>query len=162
MFESRSAPTVAGWAGSRHESMLWCSLPEVTAETVEGWSCRNDVEAFVLREDGHVIAYGEIWVDADEREVELGHVIVDPERRSRGHGERLIDELIGQARRHYPLIALRVHSRNEAAIRCYARAGFEPAPDADAAAWNAGQPVDYMWMTRRWPIDDGRTDPERH
>jgi len=68
MFESRSAPTVAGWAGSRHESMLWCSLPEVTAETVEGWSRRNDVEAFVLREDGHVIAYGEIWVDADERE----------------------------------------------------------------------------------------------
>ncbi len=157
MFDRRSAAVVAGWAGNRDESMLWCSLPEVTADVVVEWSRRDDVEAFVLHEDGQPVGYGEIWVDPDEREVELAHLIVDPGRRGRGLGGRLIDELVGQARRHYPLIALRVHSRNEAAIRCYGRAGFERASSADEAAWNAGQPVDYVWMIRRVPVDHDGT-----
>jgi ribosomal protein S18 acetylase RimI-like enzyme len=151
LFDRRSAAVVAGWAGTPDESMLWCSLPEVTADVVDGWSQRPDVEAFVLCDDRHVVAYGEIWVDPDEREVELAHVIVDPTRRGEGLGNHLITELVGQACRHYPLIALRVHSRNDAAIRCYARAGFERAADADTAAWNVGQPVEYVWMTHHVP-----------
>ena len=152
LFDRRVASTVAGWAGTAHESMLWCSLPEVTADAVDGWSRRQDVEAFVLRETGHVVAYGEIWIDVDEREVELAHLIVDPERRGQGLGGRLIDELVRQAQRHYPVIALRVHSRNETAVRCYVRAGFERASETDTTAWNVGQPVDYVWMTRRVPL----------
>lgn len=151
LFDRRSAPLIAGWAGTTDESMLWCSLPEVTPDIVDGWSRRPDVEAFVLSEDRHAVAYGETWVDVDEREVELAHVIVDPDRRGEGLGGRLIAELVGQARRHYPLIALRVHSLNDAAIRCYARAGFERASDADTAAWNVDQPVDYVWMTHHTP-----------
>ena len=151
LFDRRSAAVIAGWAGTPDESMLWCSLPEVSPDTVDGWSRRPEVEAFVLCEDRHVVAYGEIWVDLDEREVELAHLIVDPERRGEGMGGQLIAELVGQACRHYPLIALRVHSRNDAAIRCYARAGFERASDADSAAWNVGQPVDYVWMASHIP-----------
>lgn len=149
MFDRRSASVVAGWGGTPDESMLWCSLPAVTTEVVEGWSHPADVEAFVLCDEGHVVAYGEIWVDVDEAEVEVARVIVDPDRRGQGLGSHLITELVKQARRHYPVVALRVHSSNEIAIRCYARAGFERASDADTAAWNIGQPVDYVWMTRR-------------
>jgi ribosomal protein S18 acetylase RimI-like enzyme len=151
MFDLRSAPVVASWAGTPDESMMWCSLPEVTAEVVEGWARQDHTEAFVLREHDHVVAYGEIWVDPAEREVELAHLIVDPARRREGLGVRLVAELVHQARRHYPVIALRVHSNNDVAIRCYARAGFEHAPDADTAAWNVGQPVDYVWMTAPGP-----------
>lgn len=154
LFDRRSAAVVAAWAGSPAESMMWCSLPDVTPDVVDGWSRRPDVEAFVLCEDRHVVAYGEIWVDVDEREVELAHLIVDPERRGEGLGGQLIAELVGQARRHYPLIALRVHSSNETAIRCYLRAGFERASQADTAAWNAGQPVDYVWMTYPRPATE--------
>jgi ribosomal protein S18 acetylase RimI-like enzyme len=151
MFDLRSAPVVAGWAGTPDESMLWCSLPDVTADIVEGWARRPDVEAFVLRQHELVVAYGEIWIDVDEREVELAHLIVDPDRRGEGLGGRLVAELVDQARRHYPLIAMRVHSNNAAAIRCYTRSGFELASAADTAAWNAGQPVDYVWLTH--PVD---------
>ena len=114
---------------------------------VAGWSERPDVEAFVLTEDDRVVAYGEIWIDAAEQEVELAHLIVDPRRRDEGFGGRLVAELVHQARRHYPVVALRVHSVNDVAIRCYARAGFERASPANTAAWNEGQPVDYVWMT---------------
>ena len=151
LFDRRSAPVIAGWSGTATESMLWCSLPEVTADVVESWSARADVEAFVLCAEGHAVAYGEIWIDVDEREVELAHLIVDPDRRGEGLGTQLVVELVDQARRHYPLIALRVHSNNETAIHCYARAGFVRASDADSSAWNAGQPVDYVWMTYRSP-----------
>ena len=128
--------------------MVWCSLPEVTDDTVVAWSELPDVEAVVLVEDGHVVGYGEIWVDPAENEVELAHLIVAPERRGRGLGRRLVGELVQQAWRHYPFVALRVHSRNEAAIRCYSAAGFERASASEEAAWNVDQPVDYVWMCR--------------
>lgn len=147
LFDHRSADVVAGWAGSPDESMLWCSLTDVDGDVVAGWSERPDVEAFVLCEAEHVVAYGEIWIDADEQEVELAHVIVDPRRRGEGLGGRLVADLVEQARRHYPIVALRVHSLNDTALRCYARAGFERASAADTAAWNAAQTVDFVWMT---------------
>ena len=159
LFDDRAAAVIAGWAGTPEESVMWCSLPEVTSEVVAGWSRGDDVEAFVLRAEDRIVAYGEIWIDVDEREVELAHVIVDPARRGRGLGTRLIAGLVDQALRHYPLISLRVHSGNDTAIRCYARAGFEPASEAETAAWNVGQPVDYVWMTR--PAPPARTDPGR-
>ncbi|HET7015129.1 MAG TPA: hypothetical protein VFI65_14525 [Streptosporangiaceae bacterium] len=42
---------------------------------------------------------------------------------------------------------LRVHPANAAALRCYAGAGFEPVDPAQVAAWNMGQPFDYVWLT---------------
>jgi hypothetical protein len=33
------------------------------------------------------------------------------------------------------------------ALRCYAAAGFEPAGPDQAAAWNACQPIDYVWFS---------------
>ena len=149
LFDSRAAETIAGWAGDAAASMLWCSLPAVSRETVETWASSPSVEAFVLREADRVVAYGEVWVDADEQEVELAHLIVDPSQRGSGLGTQLVVGLVEQARRHYPMVALRVHSRNDVAIRCYAAAGFERVSAAEEAEWNVAQPVDYVWMTHR-------------
>lgn len=149
LFDSRWADTVAGWAGDAEATMLWCSLPSVTSETVETWAASPSVEAYVLRDADRVVAYGEIWVDTDEQEVELAHLIVDPSRRGSGLGTHLVDGLVEHARRHYPLVALRVHSRNDTAIRCYRAAGFERVSAAEEAEWNKGQPLDYVWMTHR-------------
>lgn len=149
MFDVRSAATIAGWAGSPAESRMWCSLAEVTPEIVESWSERPATEAYVLCDGGAVVAYGEIWVDAGENEVEVAHLIVDPVARGRGMGRRLVHGLVEQAKRHYPAVAIRVHSQNEIAIRCYRAAGFERVSPTDEAAWNAGQPVSYVWMTYR-------------
>ena len=149
LFDSRWADTVAGWSGDAEASMLWCSLPLVTRETVEAWADSPSVEAFVLCETGRVVAYGEVWVDADEQEVELAHLIVDPSQRGAGFGTQLVVGLVEQARRHYPMVTLRVHSLNDVAIRCYATAGFERVSAAEETEWNKGQPVDYVWMTHR-------------
>ena len=149
LFDSRDARTVAGWSGDAAASMLWCSLPSVSAETVETWSSVPSAEAFVLRDDRRVVGYGEVWVDAEQQEVELAHLIVDPEVRGRGLGTRLVVGLVEQAKRHYPMIALRVHSRNDVAIRCYGAAGFERVSAAEETEWNVGQPVAYVWMTHR-------------
>ena len=149
MFDVRSAAVVAGWAGSPDESMMWCSLATVEPDTVSGWSERHGTEAFVLRDGDAVAAYGEIWIDADGNEVEIAHLIVDPARRGQGLGRRLVTGLVAQARRHYPVVAIRVHSRNDVAVRCYRAAGFERVSAADESAWNVGQPVEYVWMIHR-------------
>ncbi len=40
-----------------------------------------------------------------------------------------------------------VHRDNITAQRSYAAAGFEPVEPSQAAAWNAGQPVNYVWLS---------------
>jgi len=67
--------------------------------------------------------------------------------RGQGLGRRLATGLVGLARSRYPRVFLRVHPDNTAARRCYAAAGFEPVPPEQAAAWNAGQPVGYVWLS---------------
>jgi RimJ/RimL family protein N-acetyltransferase len=55
--------------------------------------------------------------------------------------------LAGLARSRYPRVFLRVHPDNLAARRCYAAAGFQPVEPDQSAAWNASQPVDYVWLS---------------
>ena len=96
-------------------------------------------------------AYGELWVDDDEAEVELARLIVDPAERRQGLGQSLATGLAELARSRYPQVFLRVHPDNIAARRCYAAAGFEPVEPDQATAWNAGQPVDYVWLSPATP-----------
>lgn len=138
---------VAGWPASAVERRLWCGQDEVTAATVTGWSAADDVLGYGLTDDGELIGYGELWLDDDEAEVELARIIVAPGRRGRGAGRFLATALARLARDHHDAVFLRVHPDNAGALRCYAGAGFVPVPAADAAAWNAVQPVPYVWLT---------------
>lgn len=151
MFDTRLADTIAGWSADPDATMMWCSLSAVTGDVVAGWSDDAHVEAYVLCDDGDPVAYGELWVDADENEVELAHVIVEPGRRGDGLGRRLVAGLVDQARRHYPVVSMRVHSQNEAAVRAYRAAGFVRASPAEERTWNEGQPTAYVWMTWHAP-----------
>ena len=117
------------------------------AGQINAWAREDGVQPFGLYRDGRLVAYGELWIDDDEAEVELARLIVDPAERGRGLGRRLATGLSGLARSRYPRVFLRVHPDNAAARRCYAAAGFEPVAPEQAAAWNAGQPVDYIWLS---------------
>lgn len=105
------------------------------------------MQPFALYRDERLVAYGELWVDDDDAEVEIARLIVDPADRNRGLGQRLASELAGLARSRYPRVFLRVHPGNLAAQRCYAAAGFQPLDPAQAVEWNARQPVDYVWLS---------------
>ncbi|WP_030761484.1 GNAT family N-acetyltransferase [Streptomyces sp. NRRL F-2664] len=153
-FSAAHAAVVAGWPTSAGEVSLWCGRQEFpfSEQTITAWQQDADVRAHVLVEDDAVVGYGELWLDADEDEVELARIIVAPDNRGRGLGRALVRGLLARAAAAgHADVFLRVHPDNAAALRCYRAAGFAPvAPDL-AEAWNAPQPVAYVWLRAATP-----------
>jgi len=144
-----SAATIASWSTSAEEAVAWVSSPTpVSPEVVAGWWQRADVTALLLHDpEGTPVAYGEVWDDEDEDEVELARLIVDPARRREGIGRRLVEVLLTLAREHERSDCfLRVVPDNTAARALYRNAGFVEVDQASMDAWNAGQPAAYVWM----------------
>jgi ribosomal protein S18 acetylase RimI-like enzyme len=147
-FDASHAGPIAAWPVDEAECMAWCSVGSVTGTDVAAWSVADDVEAWILTEDGAPVAYGEVWFDDDEREVELAHLIVVPARRDAGVGRRLVEALAARGAERYATVVMRVAPDNEPAQRCYAAAGFVRVSSAEEAEWNTGQPRAYVWMRR--------------
>lgn len=145
-FAPPDAPVVAGWAGSAAEVWQWCSRTSVSGDVVAGWAARPGVAAYGLEDDGELVAYGELWLDDEDEGVELARLVVAPARRGRGVGRTLVARLVERARQHHPAVFMRVHPDNAVALRSYAGAGFVPVSAAEAAAWNVGQPTQYVWL----------------
>ncbi|WAU83492.1 GNAT family N-acetyltransferase [Streptomyces sp. Qhu-G9] len=148
-FGTGHATTVASWPASAAEVVMWCGLRDfpVAGPTVAAWQHEPDVTAHVLVEGEQLVGYGELWFDAEEDEVELARIIVAPGARGRGLGRVLVRGLLAEAR-HSGLseVFVRVHPDNAGALRCYRGAGFGRVDAESAEAWNAGQPVDYVWL----------------
>ena len=92
------------------------------------------------------VGYGELWIDLEEEEVELARLIVAPTARGRGYGAALTESLLARAHALFDDVFLRVRPDNDRAQRLYERIGFERVASDLAQAWNAQQPVDYVWM----------------
>ena len=148
-FPPDSAGVVSGWAVTREEVKMWCGYQTapVPAEQIDAWAREDGVQPFGMFRAGQLVAYGELWVDDDEAEVEIARLIVDPGQRGQGLGRRLAMALADLARTRHPRVFLRVHPDNIAARRCYAAAGFEPVAPHQAALWNAPQPINYVWLS---------------
>jgi GNAT superfamily N-acetyltransferase len=147
-FDAELAATVAAWPLSADEALMWCGQP---AGTPLAWSAEEGVHPYGLFDGDALVAYGELWIDDDEEEVELARLIVDPARRGAGTGRALVAALTGRARETGRPIYMRVHPANAAALRCYASGGFVPVDPELAAEWNKPQPVPYVWLTAPEP-----------
>ncbi len=151
-FDPVHAELVASWAVGDEVVRAWCAVEgdRVPADVVAGWSRADDVEAFLLGDDaGDPVAYGELWLDDEEGEVELARLLVAPEHRGRGVGRALTRALSVRAHESHPelpAVILRVRPENEQAIRCYTGAGFVAVPEDEQASWNEGQRFAYHWM----------------
>ena len=150
------AVAIAGWSRSAEETRRWCSRSEhpVPAQVVESWWTEPDVQPWVLVAEPTAtpLAYGELWLDAGEDEVELAHLIVDGQRRRTGLGRRLVDRLLdAAARTGTGSCVLRVAPGNAPAIGLYRACGFVAVDQARTAEWNRGQPVTYTWWERPPP-----------
>ncbi|MFE7077168.1 GNAT family N-acetyltransferase [Streptomyces sp. NPDC057620] len=148
-FDPHHASLVASWPATPTEALMWCGAREfpVTQRTVSAWQREPDVTAYALVEDERPIAYGELWSDMEEDEVELARIIVAPGVRGRGLGRMLVRGLLAEAlQTGLSEVCMRVHPRNTPALRCYRGAGFEPVDAESAASWNTGQPVEYVWL----------------
>ncbi len=146
----RDAETVAGWSCSADEAQRWVSnaVHPFPAAIVTSWWDQPDVQPWLLIDPQRVpVAYGELWDDAEEDEVELARLIVDPHRRRNGVGKRLIDELLvlwGRSGRSDCF--LRVAPDNVAALSLYRSVGFRDVEPTQADDWNQAQPVRYIWL----------------
>jgi ribosomal protein S18 acetylase RimI-like enzyme len=152
------AAVVAGWARSADEVVMWCGRPEfpLPAEMVQAWPEDPEVRAHLLVADDVPIGYGELWLDAEENEVELARIILAPAARGRGLGQALVLALLRRAvATGYGDIFMRVHPDNKAALRCYRHAGFVPVAPELAAEWNVPQPLDYVWLQPSDPASAG-------
>lgn len=151
-FQPRHAVEIMGWVTSVREARAWCghagdALPDPSV--FESWHVDPDVHPHVLVRDGVPIAYGEYWVDDEEREIELARLIVEPLARGRGVGRSLVDALMRTAAPHgFEHTYLRVVPDNEAAIACYLHAGFSRVSQSDERRFNERQPVRYAWFRR--------------
>jgi ribosomal protein S18 acetylase RimI-like enzyme len=147
-FDPGLAPQVSSWARTESEVVAWCSRTEVPvpSEVIAGWGAEPDVVALGLFEGDDLVAYGELWVDGEEAEVELARLIVAPPRRGVGVGRELARLLAERARLMYPTVFLRVRRNNNAALRSYVAAGFTRIAADEEKTWNEGQPVEYAWM----------------
>ena len=150
-FRAAHAREVAGWAATVEEARRWggqAVVWPVAASVFSAWHADPGVRPFVLIRSGELLGYGEVWIDEEEREVELGRIIVRPERRGQGLGRLLVTLLLGQAAQTgYQAAFVRVAPGNAAALACYRRAGFTPVSEAERLAFNEGQPLEYVWLS---------------
>jgi ribosomal protein S18 acetylase RimI-like enzyme len=97
-FTPDQAARVASWPCSADEAVKWCGASEfpVPAALVQDWQ-QDDVRSWLLITDGAPVGYGELWLDAEENEVELARIIVAPTARGRGLGHILVQQLLTEA-----------------------------------------------------------------
>ena len=152
-FDPAQAELVASWAVGDEVVRAWCAVEgdAVPADVVAGWSQADDVEAYLLTDEpDEPVAYGELWLDDEEGEVELARLLVAPERRGRGVGPGARrgpwSSRPGGTHPELPDVILRVRPENEQAIRAYVAAGFVDVPADEQATWNEGQRFAYHWM----------------
>ena len=148
-FGPEHAEAVRAWAGASPFSRAWLGeTPETGLGSID---VAPDIQRFVLLVEGELRGYGELWVDEEEDEVELAHLLVDPDHRRRGFGTGLVTALVPRARELAGDVLLRVDADNAAAIALYERLGFSRLGPEELEVFNAGQPQAYVWM--RLPRD---------
>ena len=154
-FDARCAEEVASWPLSEDEARVWGGQGTpwpVHASVVRSWHEEPDVQPWLLPEAMAPMAYGEIWIDPEESEVELGRLIVRPDARGRGVGRLLVTSLLRQAAgTALPTAFVRVAPDSAAALACYRHAGFVRVWDEERLRFNAGQPLAYEWLRHDLP-----------
>jgi ribosomal protein S18 acetylase RimI-like enzyme len=118
--------TINEWLINQVDCFNTTNKSTFTEEDYLHWLKATDQHGYILEEDHQPIAYGEIWVDDEGRDLEFAHLVVAPNNRNQGIGRRLVLLLESKAQQyHYPWIYIRVRPENEMARRCYKGAGFQ-------------------------------------
>jgi RimJ/RimL family protein N-acetyltransferase len=119
---------VRGWIDSEETYRNVCQgidfpPPE---DIIASWQ-RVDVASYILLADRRPVAYGELWDRPVEMAKEIGHLLVDPYRRSRGYGSLMLNLLFNRAasRPGVHKVMLHLFGGDEVVLGCYLKAGFE-------------------------------------
>ncbi len=129
-FEPRYAPLVASWIPNDQQA-TWLAPgtpPPLTAQKVLAWAKPTGRRYLLWEEEAdQPIGYAELN-DMPKRpgQMWIGHFLIDPAHRRRGRGRRFAQALMTIAFIECAAtdVLLVVFPENEAAIRCYRRAGL--------------------------------------
>ena len=126
-FSLEYASLVRSWIDSEETYFNVCRGKEFPPpdEIVETWQ-RQGVSSYLLVSENKPIAYGELWRRPLEMAMEICHVIVDPYKRSRGYGTKILTLLYDRAAQQPDLakVVINLYSDDEIALGCYLKAGF--------------------------------------
>jgi ribosomal protein S18 acetylase RimI-like enzyme len=122
------APVVRSWIDSEETLFNVCRGKEYppAEDIVVSWQ-RDDVSSFIMLADRKPVAYGELWTRANERAVEICHLIVEPFKRGNGFGTKMLELLYQRAadRPNTIKVVINLYGENDEALGCYLKAGFE-------------------------------------
>jgi len=138
-FEPVWAELVLSWVRDAQE-MYWLApktVPPLTVAEILSWK-RPGHSPYLLMQPGRPqpLGYGELNRMSDApRQYWLGHLIVDPAERGKGHGKELTRLLLREAfdQRGARRVTLVVFPENRAAVACYRAAGMRE----DGHEWHA-------------------------
>jgi len=149
-FAEHHAIDISHWPLNAEEAVAWAGVDTefpIASDLFQRWHQDADVHAFVADDNGFEVAYGELWVDHQEHEVELARIIVHPSHRGIGVGRAFVTSLLQEAAKYgMPNIFLRVIPNNFAAIRCYENCGFLRVDPTEEKFFNERQPRQYAWF----------------
>lgn len=116
---------IADWLQNDTDCFYATGEDVYTSEMYRSWHEASDQFGYILMEKDQPVAYGEIWEDVEERDLELAHLLVHPSHRNKGVGKQLVRMLQNECLAYpYPWIFLRIEPDNNRALKCYAGAGF--------------------------------------
>lgn len=133
-YEAEDCRVIARWIKDARTHALWCAdlLPypleveafeNVRAEGERRWGSKSFA---VTAADGEMVGYFQMNMNPHNHSAFLGFVIVSDAVRGKGYGTKMLQlikeyafSVIGAEK-----IELRVFDVNEAAVRCYKKAGF--------------------------------------
>ena len=95
-------------------------------DIVDSWQ-RQDVSSYLLFSENKPVAYGELWRRSQEMAMEIVHLLVDPSKRLRGYGTKMLQLLYDRAaaRPGVSQVIINLYTGSEEALGCYLKAGFE-------------------------------------
>ncbi|MFC1683703.1 GNAT family N-acetyltransferase [Candidatus Zixiibacteriota bacterium] len=124
-----SAEALLQWGGSGYKFPLDGKQIREHLSNASGENPKHLIFKAVDTERGRVVGHGEILaIDRVNRSAVLGRILVgSTEARGKGIGEQIVRQLVRIAFEDLSLhrVSLRVYDFNQAAIRCYEKAGFK-------------------------------------
>jgi ribosomal protein S18 acetylase RimI-like enzyme len=115
------------WLKNKRDCLLVTNKGEYSSEDYFKWLEADDQHGYFLVDDaGAILGYGEIWVDEEQKDIELAHLIINPIMRNKGRGKTLIGLLEEKAKLFkFPIIYMRVNPENQQAVNCYTNIYYE-------------------------------------
>ncbi|MBY6036900.1 GNAT family N-acetyltransferase [Fictibacillus nanhaiensis] len=138
-------PIIKEWLNAPQDCENVTGNRVYSSEMFYSWYKAHDQMGYMFEEDSESVAFGEIWVDEEEKDLEIAHLVVKPSARNRGIGKRFIQKLLEKCKDYpYEWVFLRIEPKNEQALQCYKGVGFVEDPSL-RTTFNSK----WVWMKKR-------------